>query len=112
MKITLSKNKEPQISSSFEETKVNFSYPNDLCEFIALNKGDFQRDSQIDKEKLDDNDKNVVLGETRKSDKFIVIDDVSGLFEKSNDCGSFCLFQKKNWLHLYLSFPHFVSIKI
>ena len=31
-KITLSKNREEQISSCFEETKVNFSYPSEMSE--------------------------------------------------------------------------------
>ena len=70
----------------------------------------FQTDDQIDKEKTNNNDENVVLGEWKKSDEPIVMDDVSGLADKSNNFGSLVTF-KKILLRLHSSFPHVVSIK-
>ena len=35
-KINLNKNREEQIALRFQDTKVNFRYPNDLSEFNAL----------------------------------------------------------------------------
>lgn len=35
-KINLNKNREEQIALCFQDTKVNFRYPNDLSEFNAL----------------------------------------------------------------------------
>ena len=79
--ITLTKNREEQISLCFKNTKVNFSYQNYLNEFDALIEN-FQRETD-DIDNNNDNNVDEILGE-KKIDKLIVMDDVLGLANKSN----------------------------
>ena len=81
----MSKNRKEQILSCFQDTKVNFSDPNDLNEFGTL-KENLQREADIGGE----NDGNVeILVEKNKFDKLIVIDDISGLADTSSDYSRF-----------------------
>ena len=82
-KINLSNNRE-EISSCFQDTKLNISYPKDLNEFNAFIEN-FKRET--DNNDDNDNDDNEIL--VKKINKLIVMDDVSGLADKSNDFGSF-----------------------
>ena len=67
-KIELSEAREHQIREGFSYASVEFHYPNDVGEFEADDLG---------------------IGEKDVFDRFIVIDDVSGLADKSNE---FCRF--------------------
>ena len=90
-KINLIKNREDQIKKCFSYTKVAFHYPDDIDNFNFLIEK-FQKDT------FNDNDKNKetankdncnIFGEKIKFDKLIVMDDVSGLADKSNDFSNF-----------------------
>ena len=78
-KITLTKNREEQISSCFKNTKVNFSYQNDLNEFDTLIEN-FQRETDDIKHNMDNN-VDEILGQ-KNFDKLIVMDNVSRLVNK------------------------------
>ena len=95
-KINLTKITEDGIRQYFIYTIVNFHYSDDTDEFeLLLEK--FQRDT-IDNDE-DNADKDVgkcnISGENKKFDKFIVMDNVSGLAVKSNDFGNILTISRK-----------------
>ena len=91
-KITLTKNREEQISSCFKNTKVNFRYQNDLNEFDTRIEN-FQRETDDINNNMDNN-VDEILGQ-KFSDKLIVMDKVSRLVNKSNNFGSFFIVSRK-----------------
>ena len=72
--IELSEAREHQIRESFCYASVEFHYPNDVGEFEADDLG---------------------IGEKDVFDRFIVMDDVSGLADKSNEFCSFLTVSRK-----------------
>ena len=79
-KIILTKDREDFIRDSFEDQEVRFSYPHDLDDFNYL-VGNFMQD----KSEYIDNE----LGEQLKVNKLIIMDDVSGLADKSEELSNF-----------------------
>ena len=82
-KISLSNDRQNNISACFD-IEVNFKYPKNLEEFNEL-LNFFQR---LKEKNCNDN----LMGENALLDRFIVMDDVSGLADKSTD---FTKFEKK-----------------
>ena len=74
------------ISDSFEEQEVHFSYPHDLDDFNKL-MGNFMQDKSeyIDSE----------LGEQLAVTRLIIMDDVSGLADKSEEFSNFLTVSRK-----------------
>ena len=86
----------------FSYAKVEFHYPND-SENLNLIIETFQKETYDEGEKTNDNDNFNIFGENRKFDKLIVIDDVSGLADKSNDFAYFLtVSQKFEYICLYI----------
>ena len=79
-KIVLSSERDEIIRKIFVDQEVHFSYPRDLDDFSYLI-GNFTQ------EKSDYEDSE--LGENLKINKLIVMDDVSGLADRSNDFSDF-----------------------
>ena len=73
----LSKEKEDSIRESFEDQEVQFSYPNDIDDFNYLIGNFMQNRSDY----IDNNNEGESLSVTR----LIVMDDVSGLADKSEE---------------------------
>lgn len=48
----------------------------------------------------------------KKIDKLFVMDDASGLADKSNDFSNFLNSQSKIWLYLFVYFSHPLSVEI
>ena len=94
-KINLTKAREDESKKCFEYTKVEFQYPNDTNE-LNLNIETFKKDcfNQDNEEKNNDFDCNI-FEENKKFDRLIVMDNVSGLADKSNDFSSFLTFSRK-----------------
>ena len=87
-KIILSSEREDSIRNSFEDQDVHFSYPTDLDEFNYLI-------SNFTQEKSSYSDEDEFLGEKLKVNKLIVMDDVSGLADKSEDFSNFLTVSRK-----------------
>ena len=85
-KIVLSKEREDFIRESFDGQKVYFSYPSDLDDFNYLIEIFTQ-----DKLEYVDNE----LGENLHVNKLIIMDDVSGLADKSNEFSSLLTVSRK-----------------
>ena len=85
-KIRLRGEREDVIRESFSEQTVKFVYPNNLDEFNYLI--DF-----FTSEKMPESDGN--LGEKIAIDKFIVMDDVSGLADRCEDFSNFLTVSRK-----------------
>ena len=85
-KITLSKEREQKITSCLD-LKVNFKYPQTVDEFI-MEIYFFQR-------KKDNDVVNNVMGEENTFNKLIVMDDVLGLADKSNNFANFLTVARK-----------------
>ena len=85
-KITLSKEREKKITSCLD-LKVNFKYPQTVDEFI-MEIYFFQR-------KKDNYVVNNVMGEENTFNKLIVMDDVLGLADKSNNFANFLTVARK-----------------
>ena len=81
-KINLSEEREESIRASFEDQNVYFHYPSDLEDFNFLISDFTQKKSSYA-------DKNNVLGENLIVNKLVVMDDVSGLADKSEDFSNF-----------------------
>ena len=79
-KIFLSKDREDIIRESFKDQDVNFSYPQDLDDFNYLLGNFTQNKSEYTKNEL---------GEELEIDKLIIMDDVSGLADKSEEFSNF-----------------------
>ena len=82
----MTKDREDFIRDSFEDQEVRFSYPHDLDDFNYL-VGNFMQD----KSEYIDNE----LGELLKVNRLIIIDDVSGLAEKSEEFSNFLTVSRK-----------------
>ena len=87
--ITLSKKREGNIRSCFD-VNVNFTYTQNKSEFDYLIEN-FQRNKKTDDYDDDDN----VIDEGTKFERLIVMDDVSGLADKSNNFASFLTVARK-----------------
>ena len=85
-KIVLSKEREDNIRDSFEDQEVHFSYPHDLDDFNYLVENFMQNKSDyIDNEE----------GEELSVTRLIVMDDMSGLADKSEEFSNFLTFSRK-----------------
>ena len=85
-KMFLSKDREDVIRESFQDQHVDFSYPQDLDDFDYL-LGNFpQNKSEYTKNEL---------GGELKIDKLIIMDDVSGLADKSEEFSNFLTVSRK-----------------
>ena len=84
-KIELSKTRAGQLRKSFSYGKVHFHYSDDVGKFETL----------IESFKVENdfvnNLSNKIMGENKELDKFIVMEDVSGLADKSNEFGNFLI---------------------
>ena len=85
-KIVLTQDRENFIRDSFEEQEVHFSYPHDLDDFNYL-VGNFMqyKSDYVDSE----------LGEQLAVTRLIIIDDVSGLADKSEEFSNFLTVSRK-----------------
>ena len=85
-KIVLAQDRENFIRDSFEEHEVHFSYPHDLDDFDYL-VGNFMqyKSDYVDSE----------LGEQLAVTRLIIIDDVSGLADKSEEFSNFLTVSRK-----------------
>ena len=90
IKTTLSKNKEENIRTCFD-FQVIFCYPQNISEFDYLVEN-FQRHKK--NEGNDEGDNNLI-GECNKFDRLIVMDDISGLADKSDIFASFLTVARK-----------------
>ena len=81
--IILSSERENAIRESFKDQDVYFNYPTDLDEFNYLI-GNFTQEKS---DYVDDNSSEI--GENLRANKLIVMDDVSGLVDKSEDFSNF-----------------------
>ena len=98
-KITFSKNREENIRSCFD-VQVNFAYPQNISEFDYLIEN-FQRNKKTDYGE-DDN----VIGQGNK----FVLDNVSGLADKSDIFASFLTVARKfNFTVVYVFQPMYPS---
>ena len=86
-KIVLSKEREDCIRYSFEDQVVHFSYPHDLDDFNYLVGNFMQKKSDYT-----DNEEGEELSVTR----LIVMDDVSGLADKSEEFSNFLTVSTKH----------------
>ena len=93
-KIGLSEAREHQIRESFCYASVEFDYPNDVAEFETIlellkdNKSDVNININAEADDLE-------IGEKDVFDRLIVMDDVSGLADKSNEFCSFLTVSRK-----------------
>ena len=92
-KVPLSDQLERNIKSCFNK-HVDFKYPQTVEEF-NINLAFFQRQKNVDND--------FVMGECNKFDKLILMDDVSGLADKSDDFGNFLtVFRKFGFSCVYV----------
>ena len=78
--------KEESIKESFIDQEVHFNYPQDLHDFDYLLENFTQ-----DKSEYIDNE----LGENLQVNKLIIMDDASGLADKSNEFSNFLTVSRK-----------------
>ena len=86
-KIVLLENREHQIRQTFSYASVEFHYPNDIAEFETI------LDLLKDNKNVNIND--FEIGESDVLDRLIVMDDVSGLANKSTEFSSFLTVSRK-----------------
>ena len=86
MWLSLSKDRENNITESFVNEKMDFKYPNNVEEFDDLLEY-FQRKKALCSENY--------LGENIKLDRLIVMDDISGLADKSDSFANFLTVSRK-----------------
>ena len=91
-KTNLSNNREDEIRQCFSYTNVECHYPNDV-EDLNLIIETFQKETYDKDEKTNGNCN--IFGENKKFDKLIVMDDVSGLADKSNYFANFLTVSRK-----------------
>ena len=85
-KIELSRERETNIKECFVGQDVQFNYPNNLEDFdYLLEMGKWNKATYIEND----------LGEERLLDKLIVMDDVFGLADKSDDSANFLTVSRK-----------------
>ena len=93
-KTKLSRNRDEQLKKTFAYAIVEFHYLEDVGEFETLLES-FREDDD-DVENINNSVVNdIVMGENRELDKFFVMDDVSGLTDKSNEFSSFLTVSRK-----------------
>ena len=85
-KIYLSRETEDAIRDCFVDQNVQFAYPNNIEDFNYL-----IHNFMSEKSPLSEND----LGELTRIDKLIIMDDVSGLADKSDDFSNFLTVSRK-----------------
>ena len=85
-KIFSSKDREDVIRESFKDQDVNFSYPQDLDDFNYLLGNFTQNKSEYTKNEL---------GKELEIDKLIIMEDVSGLANKSEEFSNFLTVSRK-----------------
>ena len=85
-KIFLNKEREDAIRYSFQDKKVHFSYPQDLNDFNYL----IENFMQVKADYIDND-----MGEFPVFNRFIVLDDVSGLADKSEGFSNFLTVTRK-----------------
>ena len=85
-KIFLNKEREDSIRNSFQDKKVHFSYPQDLNDFNYL----IENFMQIKADYIDND-----MGELPVVNRLIVLDDASGLADKSQDFSNFLTVTRK-----------------
>ena len=88
-KIILSSETEDAIGESFENQDIRFNYPNDLDEFNYL-LGNFTQEKS---DYVDEDDEKI--GENLIVSRLIIMEDVSGLADKSEDFSNFLTISKK-----------------
>ena len=91
-KIKLSKGREDDLRRTFSYASVEFHYPEDLGEFDTLLET-FRNENEFEDDNSDVN--SIVMGENRELDQLIVMDNVSGLADKSNGFSSFLTVSQK-----------------
>ena len=82
----MNKEREDSIRSSFQDKKVHFSYPQDLNDFNYL----IENFMQIKADYIEYN-----LGELPVVTRLIILDDVSGLADKSEEFSNFLTVTRK-----------------
>ena len=92
-KVELSENREHQIRQSFSNASVEFHYPNDAAEFDTVL--DLLKDNKSDVNVNKDFDELEGVGENYVFGRLIVMDNVSGLADKSNEFCSFLTVSRK-----------------
>ena len=92
-KVELSENREHQICETFSYASVEFHYPNDVGEFDTVL--DLLKDNKSDVNTEKNNFDELELGENDVFGRLIVMDDVSGLADKSNNFCSFLTVSRK-----------------
>ena len=85
-RVDLSKEREDQIRQCFNYTVVEIHYPDDVDDLNLIIER-FQKETHNNAENNNDNCK--IFGENKKFDKLIVMDNVSGLAEKSSSFTNF-----------------------
>ena len=108
-KIELSVAREHQVRESFCYASVEFHYPNDLAEFETTLK--LLKDNKKNvNSNINDEADDLGIGEKDVLDRLIVMDDVSGLADKSNKfCSFFTVSRKYRYSCIYIfhiAFPN------
>ena len=95
-KIILTKSREDEIRDCFDYTMLEFHYPDDLSDFDILIET-FQKDTLNEQDDTVDKEQNncSIFREKKKFDRLIVMDDVSGLADKSNNFSNFLKVSQK-----------------
>ena len=106
-KINLTKNREDEIRQCFTYTNVDFPYPNDVKElnlFIeTFQKEIYDENKNVDSDCKISGDNCNIFGENKKFDRLIVMDDVSGLADKSKNFVNFLTVSRKfGYICLYI----------
>ena len=105
-KIELSVAREHQIRESFCYASVEFHYPNDHAEFETIL--ELLKDNKSDVNiSINDEADDLGIGEKDVFDRLIVMDDVSGLADKSNEFCSFLTVSRK-YRYSYIYIFHIV----
>ena len=110
-KIELSEAREHQIREGFRYASVEFHYPNDLGEFETIlellkdNKSDVNININVEADDLG-------IGKKDVFDRLIVMDDISGLADKSNDLCSFLTVSRKyRYSCIYIFYTVFPQLR-
>ena len=103
LKINLTKSREDGIKKCFNYTNVEFHNPGDVADFNLLIKT-FQKETlNSDDDNQETNNDNCNIFGEKKIDQLIVMDDVSGLADKSNDFNNFLTVSRKfGYICLYI----------
>ena len=100
-KIELSEAREHQIRESFCYASVEFHYPNDVAEFETILELLKDNKSNVNININDEAD-DLGIGEKDVFDRLIVMDDVIGLTDKSNEiCSFLTVFRKYGYSCIY-----------